>query len=297
MAEEEKKSMESQFHFNIYVSIIKPRIVALIAFVATVTAIIPQGGLPPLNRLMLLLAAVGLASMGATALNHYLDRDIDSLMRRTRNRPLPSGTIKRPYWVLIGGLALVTLSLSLSLRLNYQVALYNTLGAFFYVVIYTWWLKRRSHWNIVIGGLAGSCAALAGWFSATNNISAVPVLIALILFLWTPSHFWSFALVQKDDYRRAGIPMLPLVVGDRATAHHILVYTALSFLASILLFILGPFSTKYLLVAILLGAWFLTWNIRLILNPSPRLAWSNYKLSGIYLLGLFLTMALDLTLG
>lgn len=288
--------MKNQLHFSAYASIIKPRIVVLIAFVAGVTAIVHQGGLPPLNRLILLIAAVGLASMGATALNHYLDRDIDSLMTRTKNRPLPAGIIKKPYWVLIGGLALVSLSLPLALKLNHQVALYNTLGAFFYVVIYTWWLKRRSHWNIVIGGLAGSSAALAGWYSVTNHLGPVPILLALILFLWTPSHFWSFALVKKDDYQRAGIPMLPLIAGDRKTAYYILAYTALFFLASILLFLLGPFSTKYLLVAALLGGWFLIWNLRLILKPSPRLAWSNYKLSGIYLLGLFLTMALDLTL-
>jgi protoheme IX farnesyltransferase len=155
------------------------------------------------------------------------------------------------------------------------------------------WLKRRTSLNIVVGGLAGSCGALAGWFAITNQLSFAPFLIALLIFLWTPSHFWSFALVHRESYQKAGIPMLPVIAGVKTTTNYILLHSGLLLLVSLLLYFLGPLKEIYLIGSLLLGAIFLASGIRLRRQLQRERAWTNYKLSGIYLLGLCLIMVLD----
>jgi protoheme IX farnesyltransferase len=217
-------------------------------------------------------------------------------MERTRSRPLPSGKIAHPSVVFFLGLLLIALSLPLALQLNLQVALYIIVGALLYAGVYTLWLKKRSSWNIVIGGIAGSCAVLAGWLSIAGQLTAVPLLLALLLFFWTPTHFWSFAIVHGEDYRRAGIPMLPTVIGEKKAAVHILVATGVVVAISLLLYFWGSFGLVYLSGALLLGALFLFFTLRLQRTPLPEIAWQNYKFSGVYLLGLFLSLLLDITL-
>ena len=275
-----------------YLSLLKLKIVALLGLVAIVAAIVAGAGDVSFVRITLLVLAGGMACVGSSLLNNYLDRDIDAIMERTRNRPLPNGRFT-PSKVLLIGIVLVILSLPIALRLNYLVALLLLAGALVYVGLYTMWLKRRSSLNIVIGGLAGSCAALAGWFSMTNQLSLTPFLIALVIYLWTPSHFWSFALVHRESYQTTGVPMLPVVAGAKSTANYILLHSGLLVLASFLLYFLGPFKEIYLFGSLLLGAIFLTSSIHLRRQPQRDRAWTNYKLSGIYLLGLFLVMALD----
>lgn len=277
---------------RLYLSLLKLRIVALLVIVAGLSAYIAQGDWPPGGRLGLLLLSGALAAGGASALNHYLDRDIDSLMERTRRRPLPLGRLK-PGWALSLGLVLIAASLPLSLRVNGWVALYILLGALFYVGVYTWWLKRRIWLNIVIGGMAGSFAALAGWAAVEPRLSGLALLIALLVFLWTPLHFWNFALVYQEDYRRAQVPMLPVVVGEAGTKRQILGATLALFLGSLLPWALGYLGTMYLVLALVLAP-LLLGNFRLLWRPE--VAWTNYKLSGLYLIGLLLAMALDLTL-
>jgi protoheme IX farnesyltransferase len=236
-----------------------------------------------------------MACAGSSLLNNYLDRDIDAIMERTRNRPLPRGRFASSK-VLIIGLVLLILSLLIGLRLNYLVALLLLSGALVYVGLYTIWLKRRSSLNIVIGGLAGSCAVLGGWFSVTNQLSLTPLLIALVIFLWTPSHFWSFALVHRESYQKANVPMLPVVTGDKNTVNYIMLHSGLLLLVSLLLYFLSPLNELYLFASLVLGTIFLASSIRLRRQIRRERAWSNYKLSGIYLLGLFLAMALDVLL-
>ncbi|MBI2304358.1 MAG: protoheme IX farnesyltransferase [Chloroflexi bacterium] len=279
-----------------YISLLKLKIVALLVFVALATATVAGGGLPIGERVLLLVVAGGLASAGATVLNHYLDRDIDGVMDRTRRRPLPSGRVGYPRRVLGLGVLLIALSLPFSLRLNLYVAFYTLAGAFVYVVVYTLWLKRRTKWNIVVGGLAGSCAALAGWYAVSNQLSLLAILLAAIVFLWTPSHFWSFALVHRQDYERANIPMLPVVVGEKKTAWSIMVCTTLFFVASLLLYYYRFFDHIYLVASLLLGALFLLGNLQLCCNTTKSIAWRNYKYSGVYLMGLFLAIFLDLAI-
>ncbi|MBI2831141.1 MAG: protoheme IX farnesyltransferase [Chloroflexi bacterium] len=277
-----------------YLSLAKPRIVILLVAVALVASIVAGAGDIMVNRVMLLALAGGMACAGASVLNNYLERDIDALMPRTRHRPLPSGRIGKNA-ALAMGLFLVVAALAVAMPLGYLVVLSLALGALVYVVVYTMWLKRRTPLNIVIGGLSGSFTVLAGWFAATDILSATPFLLALIIFLWTPSHFWSFALVHRESYKAASIPMLPLVVGDKATAGYIALHSALLHGAALLPYFLGPFGMVYLLGAAHLSGLFLISSLRLWRRPEKELAWKTYKFSGIYLLGLFLFMAADVT--
>lgn len=275
-----------------YLSLAKPRIVALLVLVAVVTAMVAGGGALPFSRVALLALAGTLSCSGSSLLNNYLDRDMDGVMERTKNRPLPRGRAE-PTTVLLIGLALLALSLVIALSLNYLTALFVLCGALIYVGLYTMWLKRRSSFNIVIGGLAGSCAVLAGWFAINAELTLTPVLIALLLFLWTPSHFWSFALAHQESYKSANIPMLPTCAGEKRAADYILLHSGALLAISPLLYISGSLDRVYLFGSILLSGLFLAFSIWLWKKPRRERAWINYRLSGIYLLGLFILMLLD----
>lgn len=280
-----------------YLSLFKLRICSLITFSAVVGAIATQvGGVSP-DKIAFLILATMLASMGASAFNHYFDRDIDIIMDRTRNRPITSGEIGYPKVVLLGAVLLLVFSLFISTRaLNYMVALHLFLGAFVYTVIYTVWLKRRSWLNIVIGGLAGSFSVLAGGASSRPELCLPPILLAIIMFFWTPSHFWSFAIVHREEYERAGVPMLPVLIGETRTAFYILLNTILLVVASLLPSLFGYRGPVYLVVAIGVGAFFIWRNIQLLFNPSKDMAWKNFKASMSYLGVLFLGVILDVSI-
>jgi protoheme IX farnesyltransferase len=275
-----------------YIALFKLRIVVLLVFVALVATITAsKGALQPMKILILALAGA-LASAGASILNHYFDRDIDALMDRTRNRPLPAGRVA-PHKACWLGVLLVALAILISSRLNYLTSAYILSGALVYVLVYTIWLKRRSAANIVIGGTAGSCAVLAGYAAMEGNTSLAAILVALLVFLWTPPHFWAFAIVHKSSYKRASIPMLPVTQGDARAARLILMHTVLLVQASLLLYALGYFGILYLITAVLFGLAFVALNVKLMLQPTKSRAWGSYKLSGIYLVALFTGMLLD----
>ncbi len=275
-----------------YVALFKLRIVALLVFVALVSAVIASKGAFYPERVLILFIAGALASIGASILNHYFDRDIDALSDRTKNRPIPSGRVAphRACWL---GIALVLLSILISSRLNYLTAMYILGGALVYVVVYTIWLKRRSVLNIVIGGAAGSCAVLAGYAAMEGNTSLAAILVALLIFLWTPPHFWAFAIVHKRGYQQASVPMLPVTHGSRRAARLIMMHTILLVQASLLLYALGYFGIVYFTVAAISGLVFAGINARLLLTPSKSWAWKSYKFSGIYLIAIFTAMLLD----
>ncbi|MBI4296267.1 MAG: protoheme IX farnesyltransferase [Chloroflexi bacterium] len=275
-----------------YFSLAKPRILMLVVVTALASAMVAGQGDIRLSTIALLALAGGLASAGAAFLNNYFDMDIDAVMERTRHRPLPAGRLS-PLGVLLVGLALVVASLAVALKMNYMAALFVFTGALIYVVVYTVWLKSRTSLNIVFGGLSGSCAVLTGWFAGTSQLSPLPVIIALLLFLWTPGHFWSFALVHQESYQKASIPMLPILAGAEKTAIIVLVSTSFLLLASLLLYFLGWFGQVYLIGSVILGVLFLSSSIRLWMQPGKARALTNFRFSGIYLFGLFLAMALD----
>jgi len=273
----------------------KPKIVLLLDFTALMAFLVAPGSIN-LTRLVAVIVAGTLASGGAGALNSYLDEDIDRSMGRTRGRPIPQGDVS-PVRALVFGIAIICGGLGVSAFFLSPVAsLFILLGAAIYVLFYTKYLKRRTTLNIVLGGSAGSCAPLAGWAAATGNVSAAtPWLMALLVFVWTPSHFWALAMRAVGDYAKAGIPMLPVVVGERKTAQYIALNTFLLVPLSLALLPFG-FGALYLAVASIVGVGMILIVVRLAFNPTKALAWTAFKFSSPYLAIIFLAMALDVRL-
>jgi len=273
----------------------KPRIVLLLDFTA-LTAFLAAPSNISIIRLVAVIAAGTLASGGAGALNSYLDEDIDRSMGRTSRRPIPQGDIS-PFKALIFGLALIFGGLVISaLYLPLLAGLFILLGAAIYVLFYTKYLKRRSSLNIVLGGSAGSCAPLAGWAAATGNLSAAaPWLMGLLVFVWTPSHFWALAMRAVSDYAKVRIPMLPVVGGEKKTAQYIALNTFLLVPLSLALVPFG-FGLVYLAVASILGFGMILVDVKLAIDPTKARAWTAFKFSSPYLAIVFLAMALDVRL-
>lgn len=278
-----------------YLPLFKLRICSLITFSAIVGLMAAQTSQGfDYIKLAALVVATMLASAGASAFNHYFDSDIDALMSRTQKRPLLSGVAISGKTVLILAIILFLTAILVSLEaLNYMAALHLALGAFVYAVVYTAWLKRRSWINVVIGGLAGSFAVLAGGASAAPDFCLPPVLLAVIIFFWTPSHFWSFAIYHREEYAKAGVPMLPVVIGDKKTALYMLINTITLVAASIAPFVMGHSGYIYLVSAICCGVYFIVWNIKLAQNPTRETAWKNFKISMGYLGVLFMAVIVE----
>jgi protoheme IX farnesyltransferase len=283
-----------------YVESLKLRVGTFIGMAAVLgyLATAPRGTrLPALGVLFLVTV---MAAGGAGALNHFLDRDLDARMPRTARRPLPSGRIAHGWHVVALGGGLVALALALAFwQLNPLVALHVFLGAFTYVVIYTIWLKRRSWLNVVIGGLAGSFAVMAGGALARPELCLPPVIFGAVLFFWSPSHFWSLAIAYKREYASAAIPMLPAVKGEARTAESILFHTIGLLVSSVLPVPLGMLGWPYFVVGVLGGgSLLLAGNLRLIGDPyDRRLAMANFHASNLFLLLLFVGVALDVMVG
>ena len=277
------------------IEISKPRIVVLLVITA-VTSMYAASKLigPELDTwgLIHIIIAGGLASAGSSALNHYYDRDIDPLMERTSTRPIPSGRIK-PNSVLIYGLAVSVISVVYgALALNYVSAFFIALGIFFYVIIYTAWLKRLNSSNIVIGGFAGSAAAMAGWSAATGSMDILGFLIGFLVFVWTPSHFWCLAMKMKDEYSADKVPMLPVLIGMQKTSKYILINTLILLPYSLMLYAFGM-GLVYTAIAAASGGLMLVYHYKLTKEPTSDFAWKAYKVTAPYLTIIFLAVALD----
>ena len=277
------------------IEISKPRIVVLLVITA-VTSMYAASKLvgPELDNfgLIHIIIAGALASAGSSALNHYYDRDIDPLMKRTSNRPIPSGRIK-PSHVLVYGLAVSVISVIYgALALNLISAFFIALGIFFYVIIYTAWLKRLNSSNIVIGGFAGSAAAMAGWSAATGSMDILGFLVGFLVFVWTPSHFWCLAMKMKDEYTEANVPMLPVLIGMQKTSKYILVNTLILLPYSLMLYAFGM-GIVYTAIAAAAGSLMLVYHYKLTKLPTSEFAWKAYKVTAPYLTIIFLAVALD----
>jgi protoheme IX farnesyltransferase len=277
------------------IEISKPRIVVLLVITA-VTSMYAASKLvgPELDTwgLIHIIIAGGLASAGSSALNHYYDRDIDPLMTRTSTRPIPSGKIK-PNSVLIYGLTVSAISVVYgALALNFVSAFFIALGIFFYVIIYTVWLKRLNSSNIVIGGFAGSAASMAGWSAATGSMDILGFLIGSLVFVWTPSHFWCLAMKMKDEYAAAKVPMLPVLIGMQKTSKYILINTLILLPYSLMLYAFGM-GLVYTAIAAASGGLMLVYHYKLTKLPTSEFAWTAYKVTAPYLTIIFLAVALD----
>ena len=277
------------------IEISKPRIVVLLVITA-VTSMYAASKLvgPELDTwgLIHIIIAGALASAGSSALNHYYDRDIDPLMKRTNTRPIPSGRIK-PTSVLVYGLSVSVISVVYgALALNLVSAFFIALGIFFYVIIYTAWLKRLNSSNIVIGGFAGSAASMAGWSAATGSIDILGFLIGFLVFVWTPSHFWCLAMKMKDEYSEAKVPMLPVLIGMQKTSTYILINTLILLPYSLMLYAFGM-GLVYTTIAAASGGLMLVYHYKLTKLPTSEFAWKAYKVTAPYLTIIFLAVALD----
>jgi heme o synthase len=276
-----------------YLTLTKPRIMTLLLLTAATGMVVAARGAPPLGTLLLTLAGLALACGGASALNHLLDRDLDRLMPRTGSRPL-AGERLAPARALEFGLALSAFSFVLLASLvNVLSAALALVGNLFYVLVYTRWLKRRTPQNIVIGGAAGALPPLVGWAAATGKLSLPAAFLFLIVFFWTPPHFWALALLLRRDYQAARIPMLPVVRGERETARQIGCYSLLLFATTLLPFAWRTAGLAYLAVALVLGALFLHLAWRLWQETSPARARALFRFSLLYLALLFVALAVD----
>lgn len=243
-------------------------------------------------KLIFLIICGTLSSMGSSAINQFYDKNIDNVMTRTSKRPIPSGRLKANN-VLIYGISISILSVVLAwYTLNPMATFMIGLGIFFYVVIYTLILKRRNVWNIVIGGFAGSAAAMAGWATTTNNIDTLGFLIGWIVFMWTPPHFWCLAIKMKDEYTKAKVPMLPVVYGNQITSKYIFINSLILIPYSIALYFFG-LGILYLIVAVVSGTLMTLYHYKLMKNPTPEFAWKAYKVTAPYLVIIFIAIALD----
>jgi protoheme IX farnesyltransferase len=277
------------------IEISKPRIIILLVITA-VTSMYAASKLigPGLDYVDLLhiIVAGTLASAGSSALNHYYDKDIDPMMKRTRTRPIPSGRMKAKNVLLYGLIVSAASVIYAAFTLNLVSTFFIALGIFFYVVIYTIWLKRLNAWNIVIGGFAGSAASMAGWSAATGSMDILGFLVGFLVFVWTPSHFWCLAMKIRDDYAEAKVPMLPVVIGMQKTSKYILVNTAILLPYSLALYAFG-LGIVYLIIAAVSGTLMLVYHYKLTKNPTSEFAWKAYKVTAPYLTIIFLAIALD----
>jgi protoheme IX farnesyltransferase len=283
-----------------YVEVSKPRIVVVLVITA-VTSLLAASrfdATPDVAwdvtawQLGFLTLAGALASMGASALNHYYDRDIDMIMERTAKRPIPAGRLS-PKNVLAYGIGVSILSIVIAwFTLNPVATGMIAVGIFFYVIIYTAWLKRSNASNIVIGGFAGSAASMAGWATATGSMDLLGFLVGWLVFMWTPPHFWCLAIKSREEYASVRVPMLPVLIGNQKTASYILLNTAILLPYSVALSLFG-LGILYTAVAAVSGGLMLAYHYKLTKNPTPEFAWKAYKVTAPYLVVIFVALALD----
>ena len=276
-----------------YVELTKPKVVALITFTAMVGMFLATSTMVPWDVLVFGSLGIALSAGSAAAINHLVDRRIDAVMARTCNRPLPSGHLDTRqvllFAVLIGALGM-TLLIAFANPLTAALTFCSLIG---YAVIYTVFLKRATPQNIVIGGAAGAAPPLLGWTAVTGQVEAGALLLFLIIFIWTPPHFWALAIHRRQDYAKADIPMLPVTHGVEFTRLHILLYTVMLFLVTLLPFLIGMSGSLYLAGAVLLGGRFLWYALRLFAAADDRWAMPTFGFSIVYLFGLFTVLMID----
>ncbi|GAB2591373.1 protoheme IX farnesyltransferase [Dyella jejuensis] len=276
-----------------YLQLTKPRVVALLVFCAVIGMFLAVPGIPPWRALVFGTLGIWMASGSAAAFNHLIDERIDKLMARTARRPLATGTL-RPRQVLVFAIMLGIVSmLVLALLVNGLTAWLTFGGLIGYALVYTAYLKRATPQNIVIGGLAGAIPPVLGWTAVTDALHPFALQLCLIIFVWTPPHFWALAIFRRDDYARAEIPMLPVTHGVRYTRWNILLYTILLVIVSLLPTITGHSGLIYFGGAAVLGAGFLYYAFRMMNPPDEYFAMRTFKYSIVYLMALFAFLLAD----
>ncbi|NPV92246.1 MAG: protoheme IX farnesyltransferase [Firmicutes bacterium] len=278
-----------------YLEVTKPISVLLLVFtaVATMVVAIAFNGPMATRDIAIAIAAVTLACAGSNAVSCYVDRDLDATMERTQKRPIPQGRISPPIRALYWGMLLFIASLALALLLNPISFVWLCGGMLGYVGVYSLWLKRKSSWNIILGGFSGGLPALFGWSAATGTVSWLPLAIAALVVLWIPNHIWSLAIYYHDDYAKVKVPMLPITCETKRALHCLLSTVVLMVICSVLIYFLGSWGMVYLVTAIITGITVLLVSIWVYLRPTRKNAWVLFKFSSPYLFFLFLGMMID----
>jgi len=276
-----------------YLELTKPKVVALITFTAVVGTLLASPGLPPLDALVWGNLGIALAAASAAAINHVLDRRIDAQMARTRARPLPTGALSERQALAFAALLGVSSMGVLAFLVNLLTAVLTFLSLIGYAVVYTVWLKRATPQNIVIGGTAGPAPPVLGWAAVSDSIDPNALLLALIIFVWTPPHFWALAIARRDDYARAGIPMLPVTHGVAYTRLQVLLYTVLLVVVTLMPYLTRMSGLAYLAAALLLNAGFLYYALALKMTAREELPLRVFRFSVTYLMWLFAALLVD----
>jgi protoheme IX farnesyltransferase len=275
-----------------YVALLKPRVMSLVVFTGFVGLYLAPGRIHPVLAVVAVLC-IAVAAGAAGAINMYYDRDIDALMRRTQNRPLPAGRMAPGDALGFGCVLAVASVLTMGLALNWVAAALLALTIGFYVFIYTVWLKRRTPHNIVIGGAAGAFPPLVGWAAVTGSVGVPALVLFALIFFWTPPHFWALALYRTDDYARAGVPMLPVVAGPAETKRQMLIYTFILWPLAVAPTLLGVTGWIYGGTALALSALFTGAAVRVLRDKTERSAHQMFGFSILYLFLLFALMVVD----
>ncbi|MBS0366023.1 MAG: protoheme IX farnesyltransferase [Proteobacteria bacterium] len=276
-----------------YLELTKPRVVALIVFTAIVGALLASPGLPPVSALLWGNLGIALAAACAATINHVLDRRIDEQMTRTRARPLPTGAITERQALAFAATLGVTSMVILAFLVNRLTAVLTFLSLIGYAVVYTVWLKRATSQNIVIGGAAGAAPPVLGWTAVTGSVDPNALLLFLIIFVWTPPHFWALAIARREDYSRAGIPMLPVTHGVEHTRLQVLLYTVLLVVVTLLPYLTRMSGLLYLAAALVLNARFLYFALALKITTHANMPMRVFRFSVNYLMWLFAALLLD----
>lgn len=276
-----------------YLELTKPKVVALMILTTVIGMFLAVPGMVPLDALILGNLGIALCAGAAAVINHVVDRQIDTKMARTVNRPVAKGRIQPPQAMLFAAMLGVLGMAILLVFINALTAWLTLASLVGYAVVYTLYLKRATPQNIVIGGLAGAVPPLLGWTAVTGEIHGHALLLVLIIFAWTPPHFWALAVHRKEEYAKADIPMLPVTHGEKYTKLHILLYTLIMIIITVLPFVVGMSGWLYLLGALVLGAGFLYWAIVMMIGKKPDAGMDTFKYSIIYLMALFIIMLVD----
>ena len=285
--------MASRSTFAAYVALTKPRIIELLLITTVPTMIVAERGWPGLWLVVATVVGGTFAAGGANAVNMYVDRDIDKIMNRTKGRPLATGEIE-PKNALIFSVALLVVAFAwLTVFVNLLSAVFALSAAAFYIFVYTLWLKRTSTQNIVIGGAAGCMPVFVAWAAVTNSVAWEPVVLFGVIFLWTPPHFWALAVKYKEDYSAANVPMLPSVATLENTSKQILAYTLAVWALSIAFTPIASMGWIYTTAAVISGAVFTLYAVRLLRDPTPKRAMKVFTFSITYLSVLFIAMGVD----
>lgn len=271
----------------------KPRVVMLMILTSLVGMFLAVPGMVPIDVLIFGNLGIALVAGSGAVVNHLIDYKVDSVMKRTHNRPIPQGRVDLKQAAIFAAAIGIAGMLILLFLVN-PLCAWLTLASFIgYAFIYTGYLKRATPQNIVIGGLSGAMPPLLGWAAVTGSIEPGALILVLIIFAWTPPHFWALAIHRKEEYAKTGIPMLPVTHGEHITKIHIILYTVIMFMITLLPYLTGMSGPLYLLAAVVLGLGFLVWSLLLMFKPKPSTAMDTFRYSIVYLMVLFVVLLID----